>query len=377
MGRQLHGSGEQTPSQDLKKKKDADAWLANTIGEVKRGAHVVESTSLTLKEAAEKWIKGVEKGRKNRPPAEASTLRQYHYHVDTYIAPRLGRTKLSQFNEDRVQNFADYLLDIPLSRPLAKKVLTSLKSILSTSKIHVGKAVQIGLVRDASRKVTAPKVSDINAILAQLDEKATVPDTSPERKNPWPRWRALITTAIRTGMRASELRGLPWSSVDFKRGVISVTQKADENGTVSTVLKSEAARREIIIPTSLGQLLREWKVRSKGGDGLVFSTSGGKPENLANIYNRAWKPVQIAAGVADQKGRDKDGRPILEPRYNFHALRHYHASRLIRDGANPKEVQVEMGHSSIKITYDVYGHLFQDDEADKRQRERAERLAAT
>jgi integrase len=56
-------------------------------------------------------------------------------------------------------------------------------------------------------------------------------------------------------------------------------------------------------------------------------------------------------------------------------LRHFHASRLIADNANPKEVQVEMGHSSIKITYDVYGHLFQDEEADKRRTERADRLA--
>ena len=277
--------------------------------------------------------------------------------------------KLSQFNENRVQNFADYLLDIPLSRPLAKKILTSLKSILLASKIDVGKGVRIGLVNDASRKVEPPENADIRAILAKLDEQAAA---SPA----WIRWRALVTTAIHTGMRASELRGLPWSSVDFKRGELRVTQKADESGVISTVLKSEAARRTIKIPSGLINMLREWKIACPKGElDLVFPTGTGKPENLANIYNRAWKPVQLAAGVADKKGRDTDGRPIMEPRYNFHALRHYHASRLIRDGANPKEVQVEMGHSSIKITFDVYGGLFKDDEADKHRSERAERLA--
>ena len=164
-------------------------------------------------------------------------------------------------------------------------------------------------------------------------------------------------------------------TTDLKRGEIHVTQKADENGTVSTVLKSEASRRTIMIPASLVQILREWKLKSNHE--LVFATSTGKPQSLANIYNRVWKPVQLAAGVADQKGRDKDGRPIMEPRYNFHTLRHYHASRLIRDGANPKEVQVELGHSSIQITYDIYGHLFQDDAADQHRRERAERLASS
>ena len=73
--------------------------------------------------------------------------------------------------------------------------------------------------------------------------------------------------------------------------------------------------------------------------------------------------------------RDKEGRPVMEPRYNFHALRHFHASMLIADGANPKEVQVEMGHNSIQVTYDLYGHLFKDEDADRRRKERSERLA--
>ena len=49
---------------------------------------------------------------------------------------------------------------------------------------------------------------------------------------------------------------------------------------------------------------------------------------------------------------------------------------LIEDGANPKEVMVEMGHSNIAMTYDLYGHLFTDADADTRRAERAERLAS-
>jgi integrase len=94
--------------------------------------------------------------------------------------------------------------------------------------------------------------------------------------------------------------------------------------------------------------------------------------------------VQLAAGLV-AKGKGKATRPVsgndantepqAEPRYNFHLLRHFHASMLIADGANPKEVQVEMGHAGIQITYDLYGHLFTDEEADKRRQERAARLA--
>ena len=62
--------------------------------------------------------------------------------------------------------------------------------------------------------------------------------------------------------------------------------------------------------------------------------------------------------------------------YKLYALRHYHASALIDDGANPKEVQVEMGHASITVTFDVYGHLFHDEDASQRRKDRAARLNA-
>ena len=114
-------------------------------------------------------------------------------------------------------------------------------------------------------------------------------------------------------------------------------------------------------PAELVRILREWKLEA-GPHALVFATSSGKPESLPNIYNRCWKPLLAAARMPG--------------RYNWHTLRHFHASLLIEDSANPKEVQVEMGHSSIKITYDIYGTLFKDEAADKSRRERADRLAS-
>jgi integrase len=169
----------------------------------------------------------------------------------------------------------------------------------------------------------------------------------------------MVATAIHTGIRASELRGLPWSSVDLKHGKIKIVQRADENGVIGKT-KSKAGKRTINIPGDLVQILREWKLESVG-HGLVFPTSSGKPESLPNIYNRCWKPLLEAARMPG--------------RYNWHSLRHFHASLLIDDGANPKEVQVELGHASIKITYDIYGTLFRDEAADKSRKERADRLA--
>ena len=158
-------------------------------------------------------------------------------------------------------------------------------------------------------------------------------------------------------MRPSELRGLPWKAVDLKHGCIKVIQRADETGNIGSP-KSAAARRTIDIPPSLVALLKEWKLESKWD--LVFANGRGNPESLANIHNRCWVPSRKAAGI--------------DSKYKIYALRHYHASALIDDGANAREVQTEMGHSSIAVTFDTYGHLFHDEEASQRRKDRAERL---
>ena len=90
---------------------------------------------------------------------------------------------------------------------------------------------------------------------------------------------------------------------------------------------------------------------------LVFPNGNGKVENHANIANRGFYPLQIAAGIVDRGGR---------PKYGLHALRHFFASWAIEQGFSPKRLQALLGHSSIQMTFDRYGHLFpslEDDHA--------------
>ena len=194
----------------------------------------------------------------------------------------------------------------------------------------------------------------VRTIFAKLDELST--QSNKQRAKRWRRWRAFLVTATLTGMRASELRGLHWSAVDLTNGTMEVTQRADEKGIIGPP-KSEAGERTINISSLLVTMLREWKLECPPGD-FVFPNWQGRVEMLGNVH-RAWKPVL-------QKCKLKSMR--------FHALRHFHASMLIAGGANSKEVQVEMGHSTITVTYDLYGKLFKDDEGARKAR--AERLAS-
>jgi integrase len=102
----------------------------------------------------------------------------------------------------------------------------------------------------------------------------------------------------------------------------------------------------------LAKVLKEWKLACPCGNlNLVFPNGVGNVETHSNIYNRIFKPLMLASAVVDEKGA---------PRFSLHALRHAAASLFIEQGWPPKKIQTMLGHSSITMTFDVYGHLFHD-----------------
>ena len=183
-------------------------------------------------------------------------------------------------------------------------------------------------------------------------------------------------TAVFTGMRSSELRGLAWNDVDFGQKVIHVRQRADQWGVIGSP-KSEAGHRTIPMAPMVVNALREWKLAcprlrrprtTPAGSGSCSPTATGKPESHANIINRGFDPIQVAAGVTEPHAtkRDDAGRPAYVAKYGMHALRHFFASWAIEQGFSPKRLQALLGHASIQMTFDVYGHLFpslEDDHA--------------
>jgi integrase len=348
-----------------RKKAAEDFWHSVAGAKSKPSA---DARNVRVRDAAETWFEAVRVGRSGRLPAEGSTLRQYRTHIDLHIVPELGNDKLSDLTATRVRGFRDHLLKT-LSRAMARKVLTSFKSILREAHAHdlmssnpaAGVSIQGNGNGRHRKEVAIPERKEIAAVLRFVEHLATQPNK--QRAKTWRRWRAFIMTAIYTGLRASELRGLPWEAVDLKAGTITVMQRADENGKIGEP-KSGSSRRTVAIPPSLVAILREWKLEvPKGKLGLVFPNWQGNVEGLGNIHNRCWKPLQERAG--------------LRCKHNFHSLRHFRASLLIADGANPKEVQAELGHATIAVTYDLYAHLFKDETADKVRKARAARLADT
>src|SRR3977135_3238049 len=106
------------------RKKDAEAWLVTTRGEVQRGVHTPENASITVAEAAELWLQTGELEKLG-----GSTLRQYRNPTVLQINPWIGREKLARLSSPMIESFRDALMK-KCSRAMARKVLASLKSVL-------------------------------------------------------------------------------------------------------------------------------------------------------------------------------------------------------------------------------------------------------
>ena len=364
----------------FKTKRAADDWRSETRIELKHGTHVADRDSTTVAEAGKLWLATCEENELKR-----GTLQLYRQHLDLHIAPLIGTKKLNELTVPALRTFQDQLRASGRSLALTKKVMTYFGGLLAdaqerglTTRNPVRERKRRTKTADRHQKrleigVDIPKPAEICAVLRAASGFR----------------RAFFMVAALVGLRASELRGLMWCDVDFAASTITVRQRADKWCGIGSP-KAAASRRTIPAPPLVMSTLKEWKLAcprratgKKDANGqpvkelhFVFPNGNGNVELLSNIRRRHWHPLQLAAGVAvplEDKGKpmlDKDGKPLMAPKYTgLHALRHFFCSWCAARpqdgglGVPLKTVQVRMGHSTLAMTADRYGHLFpsQDD----------------
>jgi integrase len=373
-------------SRHFDKKKQAESHQARIKIEITHGTHAPDAQSITVAEAASRWLATCE-----GHGLERATTAAYRQHVALHIVPYLGRLKLSQLSAPLIRDFEDKLrAGAPApgeaegrarSPAMLRKIRSSLGSLIGDAQErglvarNVVRELRSGRRRGGERRadrrqrgklkigLDIPTPREISSFLAALQG----------------RWRPLLLTAVFSGLRASELRGLQWSDVDLQRNELHVRQRADRYNKIGKP-KSEAGERTVPLIPLVANALRELKLASKTKD-LVFPNTKGTIDTLANIVAFGLKPAMIRAGVTVPV-IGKDGRLVLRAKYTgLHSLRHFFASFCINrkeDGGldlPPKVVQERLGHSTIAMTLDVYGHLFpRSDDHDEQMEEAAQRL---
>lgn len=282
-----------------------------------------------------------------------ATLRNYERGWKK-INPELGAHKLTDVRRADVQAMVNRWVKAGEMEP------STIRNALDPLRLVYRRAIRLDLVAVApTTSVDVPRdATEDDMRFASREEAAALLGVLPVEQ------RALWATAFYGRLRRGELRALRWSDVNLKAGTLRVERSWDDKDGEQAP-KSKAARRTVPIVPPLAVLLDAHKKRTKySAKDLVFgktATASFDPTTVRKQALRAWAATDEAK--AKQLGRKLAEDETLKP-ITLHQCRHTCASFLIASGANAKALSVVMGHATIGITFDRYGHLMPGGEAE-------------
>ena len=315
---------------------EAKSWRVEALVALRQGT-ITGAVVPRLSEAAEAWLMGAVTGAvRNRSGDiyKPSSVRGYEQALRLRVVPTLGHLRLTEVRRADLQAFVDRMLAAGHDPSTIRNTLLPVRAIFrrAVARGEVGLNPTTGL--------------ELPAVRGRRDRIAS-PDEAVRLLGTLERDRALWATAMYSGLRLGELLALEWDAVDFSAGLIHVRRSWDvKAGPVGP--KSRAGRRSVPLAQVLRVYLNEHRLASEWSEGLVFGRTQEVPFLAKTPSDRA-RRTWIKAG--------------LEP-IGLHECRHTFASFMIAAGVNAKALSVYMGHSSVTITFDRYGHLMPGNEAE-------------
>lgn len=283
------------------------------------------------------WLDGARAGTnltRSGDRYKPSALRGYDQALKLRVLPALGAKRLRDITRADLQRFVATLSGKP----------STIRNTLLPVRAVYRDALALGDVdQNPTTGLRLPAARGRRETVANRDAAAALVEAAPEAE------RAIWATALYAGLRLGELRALRWRDLDFERGIVHVRRAWDaREGPIAP--KSAAGLRKVPMPEALRVHLEAHRdhAPATGADALVFGRSATNPfhsDSPTQRARRAWE----AAG--------------LDP-LTLHDCRHTYASLMIDAGANAKALSTYMGHATIAITMDRYGHLMEGNESE-------------
>lgn len=318
------------------RKVEAERFLATMTTDTERGTWVDPRLGrITLTRWATKFLAA---SHDLRP----TTRETYERDLKRFVLPRFGATPLARITAVEVRSWLADELEAGIAPSSVHRHYRTLRRVLQV-------AVESDLLaKNPCAAVKPPRIPPTEMHFLTAAQVTQLAEAMTEH------WQPLVYTAAYAGLRWSELVGLKAKRVDLLHRKIIVAEQHIrlKNGDwVWQEPKTRAGTRTVSIPRFLAELLDiHLNERSvPGPDGLVFPNTVGKALVESSFLTNVWKPALGKAGI---------------DHIRFHDLRHTAVALAIAQGAHPKAIQSRMGHSSITMTLDRYGHLFPElDEA--------------
>lgn len=310
----------------FKTKVEAESAMVDILSKVQTGT-APGDCKMTFKEASEIFMR-LHASKK----CKYNTEHGYKGYLKNHLLPYFGKLKLCEITPLAVNEFVAQELETGRRNSTVNKY-TKLMSQIYSFMIDMDIVVKNPLVRIKSLK------EERSEEIRSLSTEETKIFLS-KAKEIYPDFYPLLFTALFTGMRQGELMGLTWDSINWITRKITV-DKNFTHGRVGTTKTGKV--RKVDMSLELVKVLKEWRLACpKGEHNLVFPNGDGGYQDANNMIKRRFKPALNRAGIDSLR---------------FHDLRHTYASLLLANGAPMKYVQHQLGHSSIKMTMDLYTHL--------------------
>lgn len=304
---------------------------------------VVTEQSITLGELVQRWHDDV-----LRHQVQESARSNYLSIANTHLLPTLGRKRLSDLTPVHV----DHLLASKIEEGLAPSTVRRIRAVFAQS---LDQAMRWGYVnRNVATLSRSPKVPRTEGRTLSPEQARSFLDTLEGHRN-----EALYALMLSTGLRRGEALGLRWTDLDEAEGVLRVTRQLHraEAGLVLVDTKTALSRRSVNLAAPMIELLKarrkaqlvEFEALGKvpTASDFIFTTSMSTPLDPRNLL-REFKGLCKQAGLGD---------------WHVHELRHSAASLMLAQGVPLQVVSRVLGHASIRMTADVYGHVLAPDRA--------------
>ena len=311
------------------------------------------SWRISLRRMAAQWL---QEAQHNVAP---KTHQRYKEIVDLHLIPALGALPLGKLQPSQVQAY--------YNKALSSGRRDGAGGLSAQTVVHHHRVLHVALKRArALRLIAQNPVEDVSRprverqeieVLDQAEAAALLAAARGTRLFP------TVVVALGTGLRRGEILGLRWSDIDLDQATLSVVQSLEQTkaGLRFKTPKTKRSRRTIALSPSLVEELQAHRVKQAaarlalgmGKAQLVFTTIDGdpiQPDSVTKMFARLVERAKV--------------RPI-----SLHALRHTHATDLLRAGVHPKIVSERLlGHASIAITMDTYSHAIPGLQQDAAQR---------